>query len=274
MIIILRELIELIARKNPRLELELKQAKIDERPETYISKSLAIALIFSLTLIAPLFFILIKAKVSLLFLLGVFIIFFPLILMIILNLPSYRIKKRINEIESDILYSARYLLLKMRTGAPLINALVDVSKLHTNSSKYFGEIVSDIYLGEPIENAIEHAYRYTPSEQFKKILKVVKNSLNTGVDIKSNMELVLKEITDEQIIKIESYSKKINSLSLFYMVLGVIAPSLGVSMFIIAASFIKIKVTMGLLLFLFVLICIIQYFFIMLFNAAKPKVSL
>lgn len=274
MIRIFRNFIELILRKNPKLELELKQANAKEKPDAFIEKSLAIALIFSLIIAIPFFLICIKKKINLLFLAPFFLVFFSLSFFILLNFPSYRIKKRKNEIESDLLYSARYLLLKMRTGAPLINAMVDASKLHTNSSKYFGEIVSDIYLGEPLEKAISYAYIYTPSEQFRQILKVIKNSLNTGVDIKNNMEILLKEITNEQIIKIESYSKKINTFSLFYMVLGVIAPSLGVSVFIIGASFIKIKVTMALLIFIFILICLMQCFFIMMFNAVKPRVSL
>ena len=87
------------------------------------------------------------------------------------------------------------------------------------------------------------------------------------------MEILLKEITEEQLVKIESYSKKINSLSLFYMILGVIAPSLGISVLIIAAGFANINVTMFLLMFIFAVILVIQYFFILLFKSSRPMVS-
>ncbi|MBI3027380.1 type II secretion system F family protein [Candidatus Woesearchaeota archaeon] len=271
---ILRYFIDFAVRENPKLDLQLKQANIKEQPESYISKSLAIALIISLVLSVPLFFILLKEKASLFYFPPMFAVFFIFALFIMLKLPLLIIKKRVSEIESDLLYSARYLLLKMRTGSPLMNALVDVSKLHTNSSKYFGEIVSDIYLGEPLEDAINNTHKTTPSAEFKRILRVIKDSLNTGVDIKENIELLLKEITEEQLVKIESYSKKINSLSLFYMIIGVIAPSLGISILAIGASFIKINITMGMLIIVFLVICLVQYFFITLFNAFKPKVSL
>lgn len=270
MVRILKNFLKFIVKTNKKLPLELKQADVSDEPYNYIFKSLGIAILFSLIILVVPFFILLKEKINLIFLLPIFFFLLILVFYVMLKLPLLTAKKRKNEIESDLLYSARHLLLKMRTGSPLITALIDVSKLHTKSSKYFKDIASRIYLGEPLEEVINYSYKNTPSPQFKKVLRVIKDSLETGVDIKTNMEVTLNEIKDEQLVKLETYGKKINSLSMFYMIVGVIAPSLGSSVMIIAASFANINITMTLLIFIFALICILQYIFIAIFKSSRP----
>jgi len=267
-------LIEFLSSKNRRLDLQLKQANIKESVDSYIKKSALIAFVLSFIISAPFFFVFLKEKISMLYWILVLAGSFYLGYHIMLGLPYYSIKKRTQEIESDLLYSVRYLLLKMRTGSPLLNALADVARLKTNSSRYFGEIIGDIYRGDTVENSINNAYLYTPSKQFKEVLRVIRESLSTGVDVKNNLEVLLRQMTREQLIKIESYSKKISSLSMFYMVLGVIAPSLGVSVFIIGASFVNIKVTGTLLGLIFMPIAGLQMLFIYIFKSIKPMVNL
>ena len=69
-------------------------------------------------------------------------------------------------------------------------------------------------------------------------------------------ELILDEISNKQLIELQRYGKKLNSLTLFYLLTAIVVPSLGITMLIIISSFVSISldntVFFVILFFLFV----------------------
>jgi len=191
-----------------------------------------------------------------------------------MHTPDVHIRKRQREIEKDVLFAGRFLLVKIESGQPFFNALEDAAKSKSIAGKYFAEIVHEITLGTPIEKALDHAIDAAPSEKFRRILWQINNSLKTGTDIGSTLRSVLKQTMDEQIIEIKDYGKKLNSLAMFYMLLGVVVPALGMTMFIIISSFLDIHVTLTYLLFGAAMLAFLQFIFISLFKAIRPMVQL
>ena len=119
-------------------------------------------------------FILLKGEASILLIVPIFLVLFIFFSAIVLQMPKMEANKRRQEIESDLIYTVRHFLLRMECGGSLLNALEETSKIDTISAKYFGEVIHDIDIGSPIEEAIDYAIKFTPSDRFKEVMNVVK----------------------------------------------------------------------------------------------------
>ena len=115
---------------------------------------------------------------------------------------------------------------------------------------------------------------YSPSERFKKILFHLNNALKLGIDVTKPLKSVLGEIRNEQEIEIKRYGKKLNTIVIFYMLAAVVIPSIGMTLFIVIASFINFNVGFNQFLSVIAFIVIIQLSFISIFKAVRPAVNL
>ncbi|MBU0757953.1 MAG: type II secretion system F family protein [Nanoarchaeota archaeon] len=259
----------------------LKKAGRREKSDAFIKKYSRYAFIFSVLLTLFGLFVILEGianrgwkTISLVYIIFVFIVCFMFIATVFFSMPKLEIKKRKFALEADLLYSSRFLLLKLESGAPILNALIDVSKLHTKSSRVIGEIVSDVYLGTPIEKAINIAIENSPSESYTKILEEIKNSLKTGADLEKSLKSTLDTLTKEHMIEIKEYGKKLSPLSMMYMIIGTILPAMGSAILVVATGFIELPVRTGttILVVMLVSLIITQMFFILFFKALKPQV--
>jgi len=278
------DLVHLLYRKYPSLKHNLIMAHLKISPFDFIKKTLLNATLFAGTLSILAMFVFrriienqrldVPGFVIPLFAL---IVVFPLcwffVFSLLLNTPISAIKHRRNDIEKEVLFAGRYLLIKLNSGQPLLNALIDASRSYGVASKYFKEIVDDINLGMPLEDAIKQAMNLSPSPAFQKILFQISNALLLGVDVTDSLRGVIEDITDEQITQIEAYSHKLNSVALFYMLIAIVAPSLGLTIFIIVAGMIGFPVTTMLYVVLWFAVVLTQLFFINVFKAIRPNIN-
>lgn len=212
-------------------------------------------------------------------LLGVIVIFFifPLVFMFIfttlLSSPLGAIRKRKRDIEREVLFAGRYLLVKLNSGKPLLNSLIDASKSYGVGALYFKEIVDDITLGTSLEEALQRAMNLTPSDSFRKILFQINNALLLGVDVSTSLRTVLEEITADQLTKIDAYSHKLNSIAMFYMLIAVVIPSLGLTIFVVVAGMVGFNINSLLYGLLWGGIVLVQFFFIHVFRSIRPDIN-
>jgi len=190
------------------------------------------------------------------------------------NYPKATIKKREKSINRNILFAGRYLLIKLESGAPLFLSMIGVSKSYGEAGKAFNDIVQDINFGASIDGAIDKAIKYNPCKNLTRILWELSNSIKTGTDITKSLNAILEQISSEYIIEIEKYGRKLNSLVLFYLVMAIIFPSLGLTMFVVISSFINVQIPGFMFYVVGAMLVSIQLFFISLFKAARPAVNL
>ena len=258
----------------PALKTELRIAHLPYTPIQYVTKSLRMAVLGSILFTFLFFFVLQKAKLSFFLLVPVFAILFILIFEYSLIAIKAKIRKREREINKEVIFVGRYLLIKIYSGRPLLNALIETAGGRGIASKYIKEIVDDIDTGNTIENALKNAMIYSPSDKLMKILFHINNALQLGIDVTKPLESVLEAITREEELEIKKYGKKLNTLVIFYMLAAVILPSLGVAMFIVISGFVNFPIDLkGLLLFIFFIV-VLQFVFITLFKSARPMVNL
>lgn len=243
-------------------------------PVQYVNKSLKTTVSYSLLLTILLFFVLQKAGLSAVLLVPIFLVLFVLLFEYSLLAVRSKIRKREREVNKEVLFVGRYLLVKLYSGRPLLNALIETAESRGIASKYIKEIVDDIGTGNTIEEALNNAMIYSPSDKLRKILFHVNNALQLGIDVTKPLESVLEEITREEELEIKKYGKKLNTMVIFYMLGAVIMPSLGVAMFIVISSFVNLSVGLTELVVVLTFLVIIQFVFITLFRAIRPMVNL
>jgi len=260
--------------KNPELKKKLRMARLEVTPEDFVKQSISMTIGMSFSLTVILFFLFDKSGGPVFLLPFIFLIFLSLFYRFNMLKINSRINKRKKDIDKDVLFAGRYLLVKLNSGEPLMNALIDAASSYGVANQHFKEIVKDIELGKPIERALTEAAEYSPSAKFRKILFQIGNALKIGIDVTQFLDATLNEIADEQLIEINRYGKKLSSITLFYMLFAVVLPSLGLTIFIIIASMASIQVDatfFGVILFF---LAILQGMFLIIYRSSRPNINL
>lgn len=267
-------LIHRITSYFPNLKRDLRIAHSKYTPNEFIKSGIKTSLVYSSLLTILFFFVLDKAKLPNYLLIPSFLVFFVLLFQYNFLKLKAQIKRREREINTEVLFAGRYLLIKIYSGRSLLNALAETSKSYGIASKYFKEIIDDVDTGKPIEKALEDAVNYSPSEKFSKILFQVANALKLGIDVTKPLESVIEEISAEQELEVTKYGKKLNTIVIFYMLLAVVLPSIGTTMLIVISSFLNVTIGLREFFALVFIIIIIQFIFISMFKSIRPEVNL
>lgn len=270
------DFVRMFANKYPGLKRTLLIARIKDSPERFVSRNIMLAVYFAIgfCMLGFLFFSKSMGAKYIAAIPAVFIVGFFLAFFFLMNTPQGVIRQRKKDIDKEVLFAGRYLLVKMESGTPLYNSLIDASKSYGVAGKYFREIIDDISAGTNIEDALEHAREYTSSEYFKKIMWQLIAALKTGTDVTVSLRNTLKSIADRQIIEIKEYGKKLNALMLFYMLAAIVVPSLGITLAILVASFMNLNIPPIFFFAVLFFLSLIQLSFILLVRSSRPMMEL
>lgn len=263
-----------IAKSFPSLGLKLKQAGMSYTPSKFVKRATLASFYMTTFVVFLLGALFMRLNVVLRAVFFIFPIIFVVMFFYFMKLPEVKIMQKEREIEKEIVFAGRFLVIELQSGVPLYNALVNVSKSYKTIGKAINEIIQNIDLGATIEEAVDEAIGLTPSEDFRKILWQVMNSLKTGADLASSLNAVVEQITRAQIIAVKEYGRKLNPLAMFYMMIAVILPSLGVAMLIVLSSFISFEIGIFTLLAIAFFIALVQFMFIALIRSSRPAVDI
>ncbi len=254
------------------LKRKLILSKIDLTPKQYLRKLKKTSLMLSFLLTVALA----------LFLRFKFIFFYPILFLVFyllfinynLRALDQKIYKLRRELDKEVLFAGRYILLKVSAGEPLLNVLYDAAKSYGVSGDFFKGLVMAIDSGTPIEEALETAREVTPSFRFKKVLYPIVVSFKTGSEMSQTLKATIDSIKDELALEIKAYGKKLNTIVLMYLVLAVVFPSLGLGLSSIFLTFLGIKLNLFFFGLILLFLGLIQYFFIVLIKVNRPTINL
>lgn len=264
---------EKLAKIFPEMKEKLKQAGIDLRTEDFVKRTFISSFYVTTGIIVSFFLIFYQFEIlrGFLFLLSpiVFIVFF----FYLIKLPDIKISRREKEINKEIVFAGRYLIIELDSGVPLYNAMVNISKNFDLVGSYFKEIMDKVDLGTSMEDALNEAVEFIPSNDIRRILWQIVNSLRTGSDISKSVNVVLEQIVREQSIQVTAYGRKLNPLAMFYMIIAVIFPSLGITFLIIIATFVKLELSIVVLIFIAIFLSFVQFMFLSYIKFSRPPVD-
>lgn len=179
------------------------------------------------------------------------------------------------EIEKDILFAARDLVISMRSGMPLFNAITAVSTGYGAASQEFAKVVELVQLGTPIGQALDEVSSRSESRTFKRIMLQATVSLKAGADVVGALQGVVEEVGQERVIELRRYGQRLNALAMFYMLFGIIFPSMGIAVAAILTTFINLfTVDENTLLFAAIGIFFLQIIFLNIMRSSRPTFAM
>jgi len=264
---------QMMARALPNLKFKLKKAGMNYSPEEFVKRTFLSGFYMTTGLVVSLALILAKFNV----LKGIMMVFVPIIFLLLfsymLKLPDVTISRKEKSITREIVFAGRHLIIELESGIPLYNAFINISKNYEAVGRYFKDISNKVDLGTSMEDAISEAIEYMPSDDFRRLLWQVLNSIRTGSDVSKSLGSVLEQIAREQTIEVNRYGKKLNPLAMFYMIIAVILPSLGVTMLVVLSSFIQFELNLAIFLILSGLSAFVQFMFLSIIKFSRPAID-
>ncbi len=263
-----------IAPYFPDLKKKLALAGIQESPSAFLERALIASAYVSvgLALVAGVVFYI--YYINVLFALAAFPFIAIGTFFYFMLYPEAKTYGRQKDIETELVFAGRHILIALRAGMPLFDSLVGVSSGYGAVSEEFRRVVEKINLGVPMGQAIREAGANSPSNEFSRIMMQLSNALSSGADVADSLEVVLNQIAREQAISLKAYGQKLNPLIMFFMIFGIIFPSLGVAFAIILFSLVSggsLGITSTSLLYVIALIAIIQFMFLSFVESSRPR---
>ncbi|MGC8586120.1 MAG: type II secretion system F family protein [Candidatus Micrarchaeia archaeon] len=271
--------IEGIGAKHKGLEIALKERGIKGTLYEFIKRMLIASAMFGIILGFAAYLLFVKVGLaegySALFAILLGLVIFRIAFINFLNFPTKKSAIDAKSVERDILFAARDMIISLRSGMPLYNAIVSISTGYGAASKEFGRIVERVQLGMPLEDAIDATVSETKSPSFKRIMLQASVSIRAGADVVSALQSVIDQISQERVIELRRYGQRLNAIAMFYMLFGVILPSMGIAVVTILTTFIALfSVTATLLAFVLVGLLFLQIVFLMLIRSSRPVFSM
>lgn len=189
------------------------------------------------------------------------------------NYPKIKANKISRKLERELPYALRHMLIEVRSGISLYEAMVSVSDDYGEASEEFNKIVKDINGGKPQIQALEDSIVRNPSTQYRRAMWQMINALKSGTDVSNTLETLVESMVKQQKLQVKRYGKELNPYILVYLMVAVIVPSLGVTFLIVLSTFTGVglnrftffQILGGLILF--------QVFFLNFVKSKRPEVK-
>ena len=256
----------------PYLQLELDRADVKVEAKRYLAMCIVSSLL-SFLLTGTLLVVLLEKIGQALFGPLIALALCTVILLMQVNYPKVLAARRIRKLEQDLLAALRTLLIHQNSGVPLFEALVIISQQQFGEvSLEFKKAVQKINAGVPAIEALETMVLQNPSPYFRRTIWQIINGLKSGSSISQVMENVIDNLSKEEVIQIEKYGAQLNPLAMFYLIVAIIVPALGITFLVVLASFINISELLLKIIFwsLFTLVIFFQIMFIGIIKTRRP----
>lgn len=263
-----------VAPKIPDLKISLEQWGMKVKPSEYVSMCFT-ASIFNFIILSILFFFLLPlfdANPFIGILVALLLFLFGFIQQ--LMYPKLKASKRVRDLERNLIPALQNLVIQLESGVPLFNAIATISDSNYGEvSHQFKLAVRRINAGRQQINVLEDLARDNPSLHFRRTLWQISNGLKTGSNMSSVIRLSIDNLSEEQLIQIQKYGSQLNPLAMFYMMVAVIIPSLGVTFVLVLTSFTNLSSDITKMIFwgLFAVTFFFQLMFIGVLKARRPN---
>lgn len=262
--------------KASRLDdyLEGAQAKINRRQYLAIAYR---AFVFNILIFSVVFTSLLgllKADNFFVYGLGAALMVSGLILFNQMNYPRLFALNKERNIERNLISVLQDMLVQLNSGVPMFRIIVNIAESNYDEvSEEFKKIAREINSGVSQIEAIEMHAKYNTSKYFRRILWQISNGMRSGSDMNFILKEAIGNLMDEQEIQIQSYGGKLNPLIMFYMLMAVILPSLGITFLIIISSIMNLGSTWTKVIFfvIFGFVVFMQIMFLGLIKSRRPS---
>ncbi|MBI3622888.1 type II secretion system F family protein [Candidatus Pacearchaeota archaeon] len=190
------------------------------------------------------------------------------------NYPKIYSLNKQRDIEKNLIPVLQDMMVQLNSGVPIFRILVNISEADYGIvSAEFKKVVKEINSGVSQIDAIEKYAKINTSKYFRRVLWQISNGMRSGSDMSIVIDEEIKSLSEEQAIQIQSYGSKLNPLIVFYMIIAIILPSLGITFLIIISSLLGIEESIIKVVFflIFAVVIFIQIMFLGIIKSRRPS---
>ena len=264
---------EKVMKVFPFLPKELKQAELKFDKATYGAIIFVLAVFYFIfaALITYIFAVRLSPENVIVAPLAIGGIFALLVVLQLVFYPKVIIKKKVRNVERNLVFALRTLLVEIRSGVTLFDSINIVAEGDNGQvSKEFKKAVEKIETGTFQNDALEEMGENNPSLYFRRIIWQLVNGLKAGSDISVIMTSLVEDLSKEKTNQVRRYGNSLKILSLLYMMLGAIIPALGLTFLIILSTFPQIAIGEEVFWGMLVFIAIGQFMFLGIIKSSRP----
>jgi len=188
--------------------------------------------------------------------------------------PKVLVTRRIRQLEKNLLFALRHLMIQAKSGIPLFDAMASVARANYGLvSDEFNEAVRRISTGTRDVDALEEAALKNPSLYFRRALWQISNAVRAGADIANTLENIIINLSNEQRILVRKYGSQLNPLAFLYMMFGLIIPSLGIALMITLSSFTGFAIKKYFFWIILAALVLFKFNFLGIVKSRRPSVE-
>lgn len=248
----------------------------DIEAERYVVGALVSSLIWAIVFLVFAFIVLTSRGYDILFssaisiLTGSFIGFVFFVYYLIY--PNAMAKKIGEEIDEELVFVLKDMLIQLNSGIPIYNVLKNLSQSHYKYvNDYFKKVILKTNQGKPLTNALLEMSTATKSVYLKKLAWGLIVGLRRGGNISKIVEKIHDDLVIKRIERINVYAGELQFISLMYLLFGAIIPSLGITLLFLFSVFKLINVTESLIIEFIIISFVIQAILVGYIYIKRPK---
>lgn len=157
--------------------------------------------------------------------LGILTFFFLLVFAKIY--PKSKIKNRSEAFSRELPFALRHMATQLTSGSGLLETMRSVSLSgYGILSEEFRRAILEIERGSTIEEAYERMNLRIDSAGLKKASRQIVSTLRTGGNLAHTLKIIAEEVSTEIRMRLKDFIQTLNTFSLIYMFIVVVAPVL------------------------------------------------
>jgi flagellar protein FlaJ len=195
--------------------------------------------------------------------------------------PRLMVGRSSREIDRNLLYVTRHLMIQTSAGVPLFDSIVSISENYNDPRMDYGEIslefekvVKEVRSGKELTDALEGSASRINSSDYRWLVWQLANASKAGANVGFVLRQMMSYLADEQRVKIREYGSQLSPLAIFYMLVCIIAPTMGIIFLVIVSTLASIQITEVLLGTALLLSLVAQIVFIGLIKSKRPVVAI
>jgi flagellar protein FlaJ len=152
---------------------------------------------------------------------------FLFVLMFARMYPRSKVKSRSDAFSRELPIALRHMATQLTSGSGLLETMRSVSRSEYGVlSEEFKRAIMEIERGATVEEAYERMNLRIDSAGLKKASRQIISTLRTGGNLANTLKIIADEIATEMRMKLKDFIQLLNTFSMMYMFVVVVAPVL------------------------------------------------
>lgn len=174
----------------------------------------------------------------------------------IVFLPKMRQGSKSSEAARELPFALRQMATELRAGIGLHDSMRSIAMSgYGPLSEEFSRALEEIRYGETTEKALIDMSERINSEGLERAIYQITRTLSSGGDLAKTLSVIADDTAYELRMKLKDYAQKLNSFTMIYMMVAILAPVIAMVMLIAAST------VMGALLPPILLLIVYLFFF-------------